>query len=165
MATTLTSASVHVKLKWLYENVLDIANAKDLGAVSKTVSYTDGEGANALEAFWRDDRSVAITTEDPIDVAGTSIQDAFGNNITMKAIKLLYVENTGTSTITLGGNSAEVPYMAAVNDKIKILPGGFFLWVASDATGIAVTATTGDIISITGGSAVSPYRIVVGYTK
>ena len=165
MATTLTSASVQVRLKWLYENVLDIANAKDLGAVSKTVSYTAGEGANALEAFWRDDRSVAITTEDPIDVAGTSIQDAFGNNITMKAIKLLYVENTGTSTITLGGNSAEVPYMAAVNDKIKILPGGFFLWVASDATGIAVTATTGDIISVTGGSAVSPYRIVVGYTK
>lgn len=167
MATTMTSASARISLKWLYENVLDVGNSKDQQTLTKSFSVTDGEGANQFEGIFRDDRSVATSTEDALDFYGTALQDAFGNNIAAKAVKWIYIENTGTVRITWGGNAAEIPYFAAVNDKLGIEAGGCNLWVAPTAAGIAVTATTGDILSVTNtsGATVATYRIVVGYTK
>lgn len=166
MATTMTSASARINLKWLYENTLDVGNAQDQQNVVKSFSVTDGEGANQFEGIFRDDRSVATSTEDTLDFYG-SLTDAFGNAISAKAVKWIYIENTGTVRITWGGNAAEIPYFAAVNDKLGIEAGGCNLWIAPTAAGIAVTATTGDILSVTNtsGSVAATYRIIVAYTK
>lgn len=167
MATALTRASLYAKVSWLYQNTLDIGNAKDEQSFVKNIPFTDGEGANQAEGVWRDDRSIATSTEDALDFYGSALQDAFGNNISAKSIKGVYIENTGTVSITWGGNAAEIPYFAAVNDKLTIPAGSYNLWACPTAAGIAVTATTGDILSVTNtsGSVIATYRIAVFYTK
>ena len=58
-----------------------------------------------------------------------------------------------------------VPLFLAAGDGLPVKPGGAFLWVAPDATGVAVTASTGDLLTITNsgaGSAVTYYIVVLG---
>lgn len=61
----------------------------------------------------------------------------------------IIVENTdGTDNVLLGGNAAEVPYLGAVNDKVVIGPGKFAVIPCGGTDGAAVTASTGDIVSL-----------------
>jgi DNA-binding beta-propeller fold protein YncE len=86
--------------------------------------------------------------------------------LTFARIKLLYIGaasgNTNDVQITRPASNG-VPLFLAAGDGIAVRPDGKFVWVAPGATGIAVTAGTGDLITLTnsGGTTGVTYDVVI----
>jgi hypothetical protein len=147
------------------------AKPLDLNAVSypldysKRIDLTSGTGLNQADLLFTDTRTLAASGTEDLDLAG-SLVDAFGATLTFARIKAIMVtallgntNNVNVSRTTSNG----VPLFLAATDGIPVRPGGLFVWVAPDATGIAVTAGTGDLITIanSGGTTGVTYDIVI----
>jgi hypothetical protein len=97
---------------------------------------------------------------------GGQLTGPFGTTLTFARIKgLLFKAAAANTNNVLVSRPASngVPWLSAAGDRSSIKPGGLFLWVAPDATGIAVTATTGDLITVTnsGGTTGVTYDVVI----
>jgi len=58
-----------------------------------------------------------------------------------------------------------VPLFLAASDGISVRPGGLFCWAAPDATAVAVTAGTGDLLAIANsgaGTSVTYDVVIIG---
>jgi hypothetical protein len=94
-----------------------------------------------------------------------ALTNAYGT-VTFARIKaILIVADAGnTNNVNFSRPASNgVPLFLAASDGLPIRPGGVFLWACSDATGIAVTAGTGDLITLTNsaGSTAVTYSIVI----
>lgn len=126
----------------------------------------DGTAIDQVDGWWRDRRSLAAAAED-IDLRG-GLTDGFGVAIAFAKLKVLIIRNRSIvagETLSVGGDAASVPLFGAVNDIINVGPGGLLVWVNPSLAGIAVTATTGDIIQVDSGAATIEYDIIVGGIK
>lgn len=163
MATTLTSMNLTLSIGWLFENVLDVNNAKQTLTQVLDDSFADGNAVDLAQIAWADERTVTASGTDSIDIAG-GITDAFGNTLTFTKLKLLALWNKSTTVgdiLTIGGNANSVPFCSAANDKIIVGPNGIALLWNPSAAAYAVTGATGDIIDVieTGGANSVTYRI------
>jgi hypothetical protein len=147
-----------------FDNALDLTTVRD--ALSQTFSntFTDGTGANKAQVMWHDQRTLATTTGEDLDLAG-SLSCAFGT-VTFTKVKVLLVYVTTTTagyTLQVGGAAANqmINWVVDATDKIVVGAGGMLL-LTSPVDGYAVTAATGDLLKVynpSGGSVV--YDIVV----
>ena len=145
-------------------------NALDLGTVAlpidvqASITLDNGTGANQADKIFTDTRTVTTGATDSIDLAG-SLTDAFGATITLARVKAILVKaaSGNTTDLSIGRPASNgVPMFSAVSDAIVIRPGGVFFWAAPDATAIAVTAGTGDLLSIINAAGASAnYDIVI----
>jgi hypothetical protein len=122
-----------------------------------------GTGASQADKLWSDQRTLAPSAADALDLAG-GITDALGATVTLVRVKGLLICNDSTSeTLTVGaGANPWITWLNASGDAVKVAPGGTLLLVAPDATAYAVTAGTGDTLTVTNsGGAATIYRIVV----
>lgn len=156
--------SVKAGLRGTQTSVLDLATAELPVDVQAAITLANGTGANQADRIFTDTRTVTTGATDSLDVAG-SLTDAFGATITMARIKAILIRAASGNTTDLQLTrpaSNGVPLFAAASDAIVIRPGGCLLWCAPDATGIAVTAGTGDLINVVNGSGASAtYDIVI----
>lgn len=130
-------------------------------------ALTTGTGANQADKLWSNTSTIAASGTDSIDLAG-SLTDAFGAALTFARIKAVVVVaatgNTNNVNVTRPASNG-APLFLAAGDGIAVRPGGMFCWVCSDATGVAVTAGTGDLVDIVnsaGGTSVSYDIAIVG---
>jgi len=139
-STALTGSS-NVVINIQNKKALDLDTVLDTLNVNTGVSWTFGTGANQANLLWHDSRSTDDTGETINVYDGGSETDAFGGDLTMEAIKLLYVKNThATLTLKVGGaSSAAIGIFSDTTDIIEIPPGGFFLWCCPTAAGIVTT--------------------------
>ncbi len=123
------------------EKEIDLNTVFDNLNISTSVAWTFGTGANKVNLLWHDSRSTDATGETINVYNGGTEKNAFGDALTMEAIKLLYIKNTHASLVLeiLGGSSADIAICASSSDIIEIVPGGFFLWVCPTAAGIVTT--------------------------
>jgi hypothetical protein len=133
------------------------------------IEFADGNGSEEAEAWWHDERTVAATTADNIDLAG-SLTGPFGVTVTALKIKwiILAIDTPdGIKTIRVGprgvSNAFQGPWggtgATVYQDVTHHLP------LFEPFTGWTVTAGTGDILGIYNPSAVSvTYRIWIGFT-
>lgn len=132
--------------------------------IEKLMQFTEGTGAGQFDRAYIAERTVALSTNDDLDLAGV-LTDAFGNVITAAEIVALLIVSDTTNTVTLTVGGGANPWIApwiATGDGVKVQPGGLFLLVAPDANGIGVVvAATGDILRIANGAAQSKYKIAV----
>lgn len=136
------------------------------GALDLLQSFSDGTTADKVDRAYIAERTVASATNDDIDVAG-ALTDALGTTITAAELVGLIIMNkrasgvANTTSLTIGGSTSGVPGFTAAGHVVK--PGGVFVLMNPDATGIAaVTASTGDIIRVTNGSGASnTYQIAL----
>ena len=167
MAVKLNSFLIDLKLAWDFQNILDGGNVSDVRKVTFSDSLSNGDGIDLATHVFFDERTVAASATDNIDLAG-SLKDTFGNTITFTKIKGLYVWNKSTTVgdiITLGGHAtaAFINWVSDATDKVRVGPGGMImLWLPS-AAAYAVTATTGDLLSIIEVGTVNPvtYQIAL----
>jgi hypothetical protein len=151
--------------------IATLLKALDLGSatlpLSKQVSIAlaSGTGANQADKIWHDQRTIAASGTDSLDLAGV-LTDALGDALTFARIKAVLVVAAGANTNNVNvtrpaANGA--PLFLAAGDGIPVRPGGCFLWVASDAAGVVVTAGTGDLLDIvnSGGGTSVVYDIVI----
>ena len=92
--------------------------------------------------MFHDSRAPGANNETLDLYASGSLVDAFGNALTMAAIKLLYIKNTHASLVLAIGGGADVDLLifTATSDIVEIQPGGFLLWACPTAAGV-VTST------------------------
>jgi len=123
------------------EKDYDLDTGLDPLIVNTGVNWSFGTGANQANLLWHNSRSTDDTGETINVYDGGVEKTVFGTDLTMEALKLLYVKNTHASlTLELfGGGSADIPICADPSDIVEIPPGGFFLWVCPTAAGIDVT--------------------------
>lgn len=151
--------------------VLELTNPQDLGTgrfpleLTKRIAIANGVGANQSDRLFTDTRTVAASGTDSLDLAGV-LTDPFGATFTLAKLKGVFVfaasANSNNVVVTRPATNG-VPIFSAAGDALPVRPGGLFLWAAPDATGVAVTAGTGDLIDIvnSGAGTSVTYDIVI----
>lgn len=139
----------------------ELTNALDLGTVSLPVKkaldfiWSSGTGANAADRVFADTRTVAASSNDSLDLAG-SLSDGIGGAFTPAKIKGLIVyaspSNTNNVVVTRPASNG-VPLFSAAGDAFPLRPGALLVWLSPDSTGVAVTAGTGDLLDFTNSGA------------
>lgn len=162
MALTL---SVKAGIRGNHTSVLDLGTADLPVDVLASVALASGTGANQADRIFTDTRTLTASASESLDLAG-SLTDAFGATITMARVKAILIKaaSGNTNDVQVSRPAANgVPIFLAASDAIVIRPGGAFLWVAPDATAIAVTAGTGDLLTLTNsaGSTSVTYDVVI----
>lgn len=121
-----------------------------------TVDLASGTGANAADRIFTDTRTLAASTTETLDLAG-SLVDAFGNTITFARIRALgiFASGANTNNVLVGGNASNqfINWVSDPTDIIIVRPGGGFLLYATDTTGYPVTAGTGDLLKVANSAA------------
>ena len=166
MSTSLTG-SIKVVLDMAFKNTLDLSTITDPLKKTINIALADGTGADKAQVVWHDERTLATTTGEDIDLAG-ALACAYGV-VTFTKIKAILIYVTTTTAgyrLEIGGSPNGGPLANwvgdAASDKIKITAGGLNLLVCPDAAGIGVTAGSADDLYVynpSGGSVV--YDIVV----
>jgi len=85
------------------------------------------------------------------DMAG-SLTDAFGDTITFVKVKGLFIRNLSTTagdTLTVGNGTNPFLLFGTGSHTHTVGPNGVLLIMEPSLAGIAVTASTGDILKIT----------------
>lgn len=154
VASTLTSdldlATASVPLTWRHRTVL-----------------ASGTAADQADLVFHDTRTLAASGTEDLDLAG-GLTSALGAALTFVECKLLVVSAAAgnTNNVRVSRPAANgVPLFLAASDGIDVPPGGVFAWFNPGNGGVAVTAGTGDLITVTNsaaGTAVTYDVIIIG---
>jgi hypothetical protein len=149
-------------------DALDLSTASDPLSYAARATLTTGTGANQADMLWHDTRTIAASGDEDLDLAGVLV-NGLGDTQTFARVKAVMVSaaaaNTNTVNVTADAAAGVPGLFLALGDGIVVRPGGMFLWVAPDATGAVVTATTGDLLNVANsgaGTSVTYSIIIIG---
>jgi hypothetical protein len=146
------TSSVNVQFSSLLTSALDFSTPSSQADISQHYPLTSGTGANQADKVWTDQRTLAASATENLDLAGV-LTDAFGATLTFVKVKAILVRaaSGNTNDVLVGGHAsaAFVNWVSDATDVIVVKPGGLFLLVAPNAAGYGVTATTGDLLKVT----------------
>jgi hypothetical protein len=148
------SATIKASVQGQQSNALDMGTVSFPFALAANSSYSDGTGAGQVDVMFTDQRTLAASGTEDLDLAG-SLSDALGATLTMAKLKFVMVKaaSGNTNDVVLSRPASNgVPLFTAAGDSIAIKPGGVFIW-AVPGTGVAVTAGTGDLLTFTNSAA------------
>jgi hypothetical protein len=120
-------------------------------SLSKSYSWTvvNGTAAGQADKHWSDQRTLAASASEDLDLAGTLI-GLSGATTTFVKLKAVFISaatgNTNHVRLTMPASNG-VPLFVAASDGIDIPPGGVFTWV-DPGTGVTVTTGTGDLLHV-----------------
>lgn len=152
-----------------------LAGSNDLGTpklainrISELIQLSGGtSAANQADLMFTDTRTLAASATENLDVAG-ALADAFGTTLAGAEVVALYIKaaagNTNNVNVTRPASNG-VPIFLAAGDGVAVKPGEYFLLTSQ--SGIAVTAATGDLITITNsgaGTAVTYNVLIIART-
>lgn len=158
------STDLNVRLAGTLTSALDLSTPTDSLVKTLHTVLTSGTGANQADMMWHDTRTLSASATEDLDLAA-SLTGPLGGTLTFARIKMVLVTaasgNTNNVNVTRPASNG-VPLFLAASDGIAVRPGGCFLWAASDSTGVAVTAGTGDLLTFTNsaGSTSVSYDVV-----
>lgn len=164
------SATLTASITGSLTSATDLATAVATLSYGKQTPFTDGAGAGAVNALFADTRTVNASATDSLDLAGTLTNPLGATTVFARVKAILIVAaagNTNNVNVTRPASNG-FPLFLAAGDGIPVRPGGTFLWVDPSATGIAVTAGTGDLLDIVnsgGGSSVDYSIWIFGATS
>lgn len=161
----LVNTNLKVTLSSTLTSALDLVTGRAPLDYAKNIPLGDGTGADQADLIFHDQRTLAASGTEDLDLAGT-LTDAFGATLTFARVKAVLVAaasgNTNDVQVTQPATDG-VPLFLAASDGIAVRPGGLFLLAAPDATGVVVTTGTGDLLTVTNsaGSTGVTYDVVV----
>ncbi len=137
-------------------------------AVNNLLELANGTGADQANQVFSDQRTLAASATENLDLAG-ALTDAFGGTVAFTKIKALMIKAAAgnTNNVVVGGaasNGFVSPFGGATH-TVSVPPGGTLLLTAPDATGFAVTAGTADLLKVAnggGGTGVTYDIVLVG---
>jgi len=148
-------------------NALDLASADSTLNLSQQYRLATGTGADKADRLWHDTRTLAASATEDLDLAGTALLDPLNTTAVFARVKglLVVADRLNVNNVLVGGaaSNAFINWVSDATDKVVVRPGGALLLVAPDATGYAVTATTGDLLRIgnSGAGSSVTYKIVI----
>lgn len=156
---------------------IDLSSAIDTVTIGNgdfdaiTLTITDGAtGANKANEWWHDERTVAGTTADDLDLTG-ALTNAFGETVVFNAIRMILIAidtPDGSKLLRVGPQAvseAVVEPFGDASDYVKVFE--YFLWTNFAGTnGSPVVVNTTDKLGIYNPGATSvTYRIWIVGTK
>ena len=134
--------------------------ANDLGSPTfplnnlNTINLADGTGASQADLLFSDTRTLTASATEDLDLAG-GLTDVFGSVLTYVKVKAIIIKAASGNTNNVevkpaAANGFLGPFNAAA-DTLEIPPSGQISLFAP-VNGWAVTAGTGDLLTITNGS-------------
>lgn len=161
------STTIDLGVNATLTTALDLVTASAPLAYSKRISLATGTGANQADRVWSDTRTIAASGTEDLDLAGV-LTDAFGAAFTLAKVKavLITAAAANTNSVRVIRPAANgVPIFLAASDGLDVVPGGAFLWVAPSAAAVAVTAATGDLLTVANsgsGTSVTYDVVIIG---
>lgn len=155
--------TLDVVLDALYASSLDVGSAEYPVKYRPNVTYSTGTGTGQVNAMFSDTRTLAASGTENLDLAA-ALTDAFGNTLTFTKIKAVIIKADGGNTnevqVTRPASNG-VPLFIAAGDGISLAAGDLFVFAG--AVGKTVTASTGDLLTITNSSSGTgvTYTIIV----
>jgi hypothetical protein len=161
------SANVSLGVSGSQTSALDLGTVTFPFSASGGAAYTTGTGAGQVDVVFTDTRTLSASATEDLDLAG-SLTGALGTTLTFARIKAVFVTaaaaNTNNVNVTRPASNG-VPWLLAAGDGIALRPGAAVAWASgsADATGVVVTAGTGDLITFTNsaGTTSVSYTVVV----
>lgn len=149
-----------------------LSAAVDLGGTSsplkyrKAYTFTDGSGANQASKIFQDQRTLGASATEDLDLAGSLTNPLLGATVFSKIRGMLIAPAAAnTNTVNVGGAASNgwITWVGDATDVVKVRPGGLILLLAPDVTAYAVTAATGDLLTVTNGGGTTPvtYDIIL----
>jgi hypothetical protein len=142
---------------------LDLTSAVSNLNVEVNTFLDNGTGANQANQVFSDTRTLTTGANETLDLNG-SLLNAAGESVTFTKIKVIYIRNKGTTTLSIGGAAATqfVAPFGSATDLVKIPPGGILLLTAPDANGFACRGRATDSLKILNSAGASiDYDIVL----
>jgi hypothetical protein len=147
----LDTSSVVLSVTGSQSNAIDFTTGIAPLARTYQMLYSTGTGAGSADRIFHDQRTIAISGTDDLDLAGVLL-DVFGATVTFARIKALIVAassgNTNNVVIGAAASNQFATWVGAATHTVNVRPGGVFALAATDATSYAVTAGTGDLLRI-----------------
>lgn len=163
MATSL-STILRAQITAAYVDDQGIASPSANLNFETTESWANGVIIDTADkVFWKRD-TVATGTPKTYDLSG-GVTDVFGTAITMAKVTCIAVKNrsvTAGQIISVGGGSNPlINWVMASGDGVKIGPDGFFMIYDPSLAAYAVTAATGDVLTLASAAGSPEFDLVV----
>jgi len=164
------TSSIRLAVAASLRNALDLGTAVAPTSLNESINLTDGTGAGQANRIFADTRTLAASATEDLDLAG-SLLDALGGSFILARVKALVVVaaagNTNNVLVSRPASNGLASLFSAAGDQIILRPGAFLAVAAGDedTTGYAVTAGTGDLLTVTNsgsGTSVSYDVVVIG---
>lgn len=159
------TSSIKLNVSAVQSSALDLGTRSFPAALNLAIALANGTGANQADLMFSDTRTLTASATEDLDLAA-SLTDSFGATITFARIKAIIISaasgNANNVNVTRPASNG-VPLFLAASDGLAVRPGGLFALVGPDATGVAVTAGTGDLLTFTNsaGSTSVSYSIII----
>lgn len=160
------TANLNLSATGRHTAALDLGTASFPFAISAAYALASGTAAGQADRVFADQRTLTASATENLDLAG-ALTDAYGTSITFATVKAVIIKaaaaNTNDVQVTRPATNG-VPLFMAASDGIALKPGYVFAWFGSGA-GATVTASTGDLITVTnsaGGTSVIYDVLIVG---
>ena len=164
------SASIALTLQATLNNALNVGSASYPLAYNASAAFSNGAGANQAKDIFTDRRTLAASAAENLDLVGV-LANAYGASISFTKIKALIVvaDKANANDVVIGGHAtaACASFFGDATDTVKVKPGGIVAFIAPDANGYAVAATTADMLKVANsgaGSSVTYDIIILGTT-
>jgi hypothetical protein len=164
MATTLKTV-VTAEIATTFRNLLDLSTPVDALTQTAKIQLANGTGANSADLCFHDQRTLSASGTEDLDLAG-SLAGPFGASQVFVELRAIMIKaasgNTNNVNLTRPASNG-VPLFLAASDGIAIQPGGVFLWSCPADGKVTVTASTGDLLTLTNsaGSTSVTYDVVI----
>ncbi|MEU3161973.1 hypothetical protein ACPCAJ_21050 [Streptomyces griseoincarnatus] len=148
LSGTLLAVAAHAELS----SSLDLGTSKAPQSLKRSMSLGNGTGAGNADRVFSDRRTLAASASEDLDLAGVLL-DAFGAAITFARVKGLVIAaaagNSNNVVVGAASSNAWATLLGATH-TLTLRPGAFVAvgTGAADATGYAVTASTGDLLKV-----------------
>lgn len=152
------TTTARLKLAATQSEVPDLGSRSRTATVEMALTLADGTGAGQADLMFADTRTLTASSSEDLDLAGV-LTDAFGSALTFARIKALAIKaaagNTNTVVFSRPAANGLATLFSAASDAVILRPGAMLILACSsaDATGYAVTAGTGDLVTVTNGGA------------
>ncbi|MEU3098512.1 hypothetical protein ABZ690_28100 [Streptomyces sp. NPDC006967] len=152
LSGTLLAVSASAELS----SSLDLGTGRAPQSLARKMQLADGTGAGAADLVWSDRRTIAASGSEDLDLAG-ALTDAFGATVTFARIKGLVIAAAAANTNNVVVGAASATQWATLFNAagtVTLRPGAFLAVGTgeADATGYAVTASTGDLLKVANSS-------------
>lgn len=162
------TASLRLLVQATQYTTLDLGSPRFPVTYDKSNTLANGTGAGQADLLWTDNRTLAASASESLDLAGT-LTGAFGATLTFARVKALIIRaaDGNTNDLLVGGAASNgfASWVGDPTDKVKIKPGGTFALIAPGATAYPVTAGTGDLLQVANsgaGTSVTYDVVIIG---
>lgn len=147
----------------------DLSTPSDPMSWRRGVHLESGTTAGKADLRFADTRTLAASATEDLDLAGV-LTDVYGTALTFVRIKGIFISaSSANSNNVVVGAAASNQWATLLNatGTITLRPGATFAAMSgsADATGMAVTAGTGDLLKVANsgaGSSVSYDIVIIG---